>query len=276
MKRMFLGVALILACGLVVLGQQTAAGTQGSSETTAAANGAGKSANIQSGTHLSGQLQNTLDARKARVGDEVVLKTTEAIKSQGHVVVNKGARLIGNVTSVAQKTGSHKESQIGILFNRLESGSLAMPISATISSITQAHAQAQGNDDMIASDMGATSSSSTSARRAPATSGGGGSGGLLGGVTSTVGGVTNTATSTVGGATGAVGGTLNSTTNAAGQTTGGLGRSLGGIQITESSSTSAQGSSMLTLQGDNLHLEKGTTFNLVVNQSASAGASKNQ
>ena len=103
----------------------------------------------------------------------------------------------------------------------------------------------------------------TGAQRAPA----GQSGGLLGGAANTVGGVVNGATSTVGS-------TANSTTSAVGQTTSGVGQSLGRIQISESTSASAEGSSVLTLQGDNLHLEKGTTFTLLITQSASAGADK--
>ena len=155
--------------------------------------------NIQSGTHVAGQLQNTLDARKAKVGDQVVLKTTQVIKSDGHVVVNKGARSLGRVTSVEQKTGSSGQSQIGLLFDRLESGSLAVPITATISSITQAATHAQASqDDMV----GSGTSTMTSSRSTATTQRSGGpqsGGGLLGGVTNNAGGVVNTTTSAVGG-----------------------------------------------------------------------------
>jgi hypothetical protein len=123
----------------------------------------------------------------------------------------------------------------------------------------------------------------TSSRSAATTQRSGGSqsgGGLLGGVSNTAGGVVNTTTSAVGGvasgATSAVGSTVHSTTSAA-QTTAGVERSLGGIQINESSSTSAQGGSTLSLQRGNLRLEKDTTFNLVISQSAtSAGARKSR
>jgi hypothetical protein len=248
-------------------------------DTSATASQANKTINIQSGTHVAGQLQNTLDARKAKMGDQVVLKTTQAIKSDGHIVVSKGARLLGHVTSVEQKTSANGQSQIGLLFDRLESGSLAVPITATISSITRSATHAQASqDDMFGSDTSTMTSSRSTATTQR--SGGSQSGGLLGGVTNTAGGVVNTTTSAVGGvasgATSAVGSTVHSTTSAAGQTTAGVGRSLGGIQINESSSTSAQGGSTLSLQGGNLRLEKDTTFNLVISQSASAGAGKNQ
>jgi hypothetical protein len=195
-----------------------------------------------------------LDVRKAKVGDEVILKTTQAIKSNGRTVVPKGARLLGRVTDVVQRSGGDP-SRIGILFNRLEHGSLAMPITATISSVTNAAASARvRDDDGFASDASASSRSTTSTS----------SGGLLGGV----GGVLNSTTS-------AVGSTVNSTSNAAGSTNG-LGNSLGAVQITQSTSTAVQGESLLSLQGGNLRLEKGTRFNLVVTQSANAGIGRDQ
>ena len=102
MRRTILLIALTLACGCGVLAQtqETRTRAAGSNDTSATASQANKSINLQSGTHVAGQLQNTLDARKAKVGDQVVLKTTQAIKSDGHVVVNKGARLLGHVTLV--------------------------------------------------------------------------------------------------------------------------------------------------------------------------------
>jgi hypothetical protein len=51
----------------------------------------------------------------------------------------------------------------------------------------------------------------------------------------------------------------------------GVSRPLPGIQISQSSNTSVQGESVLSLQGGNLRLDKGTRFNLVLTQSASAG-----
>lgn len=281
MKRTVLALGLSLACAIVAYAQkaETRAASEANNQTSAAVNQAGKSINLDSGTRLSGELQNTIDVRKAKVGDQVVLKTTEAIKSGGRTVVGKGSRLVGHVTEVAQKDKGNGESRVGILFDRLEQGSLAVPISATISSITsgRASARANNNDRMFESDT--NSSSSARANRSASSSSSGTSssnGGLLGGV----GGVVNSTTSTVGGVVGgttsAVGSTVDSTTGAVGNTTTGVGRSLGGIQISESSNTSVEGSSVLSLQGGNLRLEKGTNFNLVLTQSASAAAGKSQ
>jgi hypothetical protein len=267
MKRTILVVSLSLACAVAAYAQQTDTRASGdlSNQTSAKA---GKVIQLDSGTRLAGELQNTLDVRKAKVGDQVLLKTTQAVKSGGHTVVPKGSRLIGHVTEVAQKGKGNGASRVGILFDRLEQGSLAVPISATISSITSGRASARSNNDGMF-DTGGSASSSTSSRSSASANNGGLLGGVVNSTTSTVGGV-------VGGTTSAVGTTVDSTTSAVGNTAGGLGRSLGGIQISESSSTSVEGSSVLSLQGGNLRLEKGTNFNLVLTQSASAGTGKNQ
>jgi len=262
MKRTILALGLSLTCSLLAHAQKTTADT--SSQTSTAAKQAGKSIQLDSGTRLSGQLQNTIDARNARVGDQVILKTTQAIKSEGHTIVGKGSRLVGHVTEVAQASKGKGESRIGILFDRLENGSLQVPIAATISSITGVKTNAATNDqDVFATDTSA--SGSARARSGSASS----NGGLLGGVGSTVGGV-------VGGTTSAVGSAVNSTTGAVGNTAAGVGHSLGGVRISQSSSATVEGSSVLSLQGQNLKLEKGTNFNLVLTESINAGAGPNQ
>jgi len=72
-----------------------------------------------------------------------------------------------------------------------------------------------------------------------------------------------------------VGTTVDATTNAVGNNATGVGSSLGGIQISQSTNASVEGSSVLS-QGSNLRLEKGTSFNLVLKQSARAGTAKDQ
>ncbi len=275
MKRTILALSLSLACAVVAYAQKTetqATGDAGN-QTSAGLSRPNKSINLESGTRLAAELQNAIDVRQARVGDQVVLKTTQAIKSQGRTIVGTGARLIGRVTEVARKSKGNGESHVGMLFDRLERGSLAIPITATISSITSGRASANAHDDDL---FGSNTSASGSARSTSSAGSSSSSGGLLGGVGSMV----NSTTSTVGTAVGAtasdVGATVDSTTNAVGSTATGVSRSLGRIQISESSNTSVAGGSVLSLQGDNLRLEKGTRFNLLLTQSASAGTVKDQ
>ncbi len=264
MNRSILALCMVTLCAFTVYAQRTETQGQAGSDISATASKTGKNIDIASGTRLAAELQSTVDVRKARVGDQVVLKTTQAIKSEGQTVVNKGARMIGHVTEVAQKTKSNSTSRVGLVFDRLENGALAFPISATITSVLSGRASARsGDDDLFASDAAAMSS--TSARSSSNSQ----SSGLLGGVTNTAGAVVNTTTS-------AAGTVVGNTTNTVNGTTSGLTRSLGGIQISESSSTSTEGGAVLSLPGDNLRLEKGTRFNLVLNQTATVSTTRQQ
>ena len=272
MKKAFLAISLATAISGVALAQTAETRGRTSTSNTTSASKQGQQLNLQSGTQLAAQLENTLDARHAKPGDRVVLKTTQAVRQGGEVVVPKGARLIGHITDVQRRTKNDNESVIGMTFDRLKNGSIDVPITATIVSITQARSQTQSSsDDLFGSQTMASSSSSSSA-----SAGSGPRGGLLGGVGNTVGGTLNTTTSTVGnvagGATTAVGSTIGATTNTTANTTGNVGGALRGLQITQSSDASAQGGSTLSLSGGNLRLESGTTFNLSVSSMANAGS----
>jgi hypothetical protein len=268
MKKLVPAIALIVAVAAVAVGQnaQTRGSATANSDTSVRKQG--RQVELQSGTQLAAQLENTLDAKRAKAGDRVVLKTVQAVKQNGQVVVPKGAQLVGHVTDVQQQTKSNAESSIGVVIDRLRTGSTETPITASILSITQTRSNTQAsNNDLFESDTMAQSSSSARSSSAQGSS----SGGLLGGVGNTVGGVVNTTTSTVGSTTNAVGNTVGATTSAAGNTTGNLTGSLRGLQITQSTDASVQGGSTMSLTGRNLRLESGTTFNLAVSSSSSAG-----
>jgi len=265
MKRFVLAVLLSIALAGLAVGQKAESRGNASAGSNASASKQGRQIGLQSGTQLSAQLENTLDARHAKPGDRVVMKTTQAVKQDGRVIVPKGAQLIGHVTEVQQRSKSNAESSIGVVVDRLRTGSTETPITASILSITQARSQAQAsNNDLLGSDTMAQSSSSSRSGVSSPSSGQRGGGGLLGGVGSTVGGVVNTTTSTVGNVAGT---TVGATSSANGSTTG----SLRGLQITQSGDASAQGGSTLSLTGRDLRLESGTTFNLAVSNSASVG-----
>ena len=248
MKKSILALFLALTCVALTSGQDVQ--SRSAASTTAETSANIGSIKLENGTRMSAELEKSLDVRKANVGDEVVLKTTQAIKSDGRVIVDKGARLFGRVTEVAKNSKSGT-SRIGILFNRLEKGPLAMQIRASITSVTVAATSARlSDDDALAGGDGASSRSTSST----------GSSTLIG-----AGGLISSSTAVLGS-------TVNSNTDAVGTMTGG--KSLGTIQISQSSNSSVQGESILSLQGGNLRLEKGTKFNLVVTQSASVGSGR--
>ncbi len=215
---------------------------------------------IASGTEIAGELQNSLNVEKAKVGDEVVLKTKKAIKQNGEVVVDKGAKLIGRVTQVKERAKGETMSRIGVLFDTLKHGDMTMPVQASIVSVVNVAARAATGDADIWADGNAATRTSTSSSSSS-------SGGLLGGVASTAGGVVNTATSTVGGVANAATNTVGGVANTASSTDGSIGR----IQVAQSTDASASGGSTLSLNGGNLKLEKGTTFNVALSSSAKVG-----
>ena len=262
MNRIVLAFGLLTIAVTGVFAQKTSTNVATTASTRASAmkNGA---AVIQSGTQISGQLQSTLDTKNARVGDQVVLKATNAVKQNGQTVVEKGSRLIGHVTEVQQRAKNGAGSRVGVVFDRLQQGGNSVPISAVITSVFQAQSAAGASvsdDDMMA--MGSTSTQTMTSTRSS-----GGGGGLLGGVV-------NSTTQTVSGVTNTAGQTVNGVTNTAGQTVGSTTRSVGGtlrgLQISQSTDASASGGSVLSLSNGDLRLEKGTTVNLAVSGSASA------
>ncbi len=209
---------------------------------------------LESGSSLDAKLLSTLDVRKSKVGDEVVLKTTKSIKQDGEVVIPKGTKLIGRVTEVKRKTDENKTSSLSMVFESIQNKDLSAPITATVVSITNAKGSATAGQLFGADAMGSSSSSGG------VSSGSSSGGGLLGGATSTVGGVLNTTTSTVGGVTNTAGSTVGGATQT-------LGGTLNGIRINQSASASASGSSTLTAENKNIRLEKGTQFQLQLTES---------
>src|SRR5690348_4818282 len=102
MKKVFwaLGLTMVFNVAGVVQAQKESGTTidqKASQSAGSQTNGsvAGNSAMLSSVTNLQAELQNTLDVRNAKIGDQVILKTTQAIKQNGQVVIPKGTNLIG-------------------------------------------------------------------------------------------------------------------------------------------------------------------------------------
>ena len=207
-------------------------------------------------------LQSTIDAKNAKVGDTVLLKTTKAVKQNGETVIAKGSSLIGRITEVSRRSKDNATSKVGMVIDRVEGKNLTAPINASIVSITDLRSTANVGDTLMTDTSG--SSRTTTTTSGGSSAGGGllgGGGGLLGGVGSTVGStvgtVVNTSAQTVGGVTNTAGQTL-------GTATGTLGRTINGLQISNSASGSANGSTTLSSGDRNVRLEKGVTFNLLI------------
>ena len=135
---LFVFLALLLACG-VLLAQETPppAGTGSAQQqvpsperpnTAAAPPQAGSTpaaapnnAKIAPGSVIPAQLTKTVDAKKAKQGDQVIAKVPQDLPStSGQVLVPKDSKVVGHVTEVQPRSKEQKESQLGIAFDRLE------------------------------------------------------------------------------------------------------------------------------------------------------------
>src|SRR5258707_8467784 len=99
---------------------------------------AGAPKRIAPGSVLPVSLTKTIEAKKAKTGDEVVAKVTQDMKAaSGEVLVPKDTKLVGHVTEAQPRSKEQKESQVGIAFDRavMKNGSevqLPMSIQAII------------------------------------------------------------------------------------------------------------------------------------------------
>src|SRR5258708_39338440 len=122
MKKLLLSISLVMTMTGLARGQGAETRGSATANNDTSVKKQGRQIDLQSGTQLAAQLENSLDARRAKSGDRVVLRTIQAVRQDGHVIVPKGAQLIGHVTAVQQQTKSNAESSIAVVFDRLRTG----------------------------------------------------------------------------------------------------------------------------------------------------------
>ncbi|MFY9559112.1 MAG: hypothetical protein WAQ52_02660 [Terriglobales bacterium] len=249
-------------------------GAQASSKTDAKAsqdatasgnNGQVSAANqLKAGSTVQAELTKPVDVRKNRPGDEVVAKTTQDVKSDGHVVLPKGSKIVGRVTQAQARAKGQEESQLGMVFDHaiLKDGT-QMPVAFTIQAIGRSESEAAAaaaaeNDNVMA---GGNAGGMTSAAGNAGMQGRGG----LGGVTSAAGSVVNTTGS-------AAGTTLNTAGSASAGVTGSLGATsqgvvgLPGMTLSSATSSRAGVGSVISSKNSNVRLDSGTRMILGVSK----------
>lgn len=235
--------------------QASAASTASAASSTAAsASPKGQSAEISNGTKISAELMSNVDASKAKEGDKVEARVTKNVRQHGKVVVRKGDKLVGHVTSVENSVNGKAGSSLGVAFDELVQGNSTTQLNTVLTSVFAAggSGQAEESDSMGMAPMPAP---------VAAPSGGGGRGllGAAGGaVGSTVGSTVGAAGSTLGRAGGTVGATTQNTLGA--NSSLGLATPVRQIHIGSSASaeSSAGTNSMLSTRNGDLRLESGT------------------
>jgi hypothetical protein len=264
MKRLVLFFAVtVLVCSSAL--------AQGSARGAASARGGAKAEAqnsnqtvfLDSGAQLSAELLATIEAGKAKPGDEFKMRTLKPVVVGGKEMIAKGSVLTGHVVESAKAQGKEGPSRLQLCFDQLRNKNLTMPLSATIEQITQVSVNSQSQIDDLGASSGAGGAGANAggATRSRTSTSGGSGGGLLGGVTGTV-------NNTVGGVVGATGqvtgqapGQVIATANGATANAKGL------IAITSTSSAEASGNSTLSLNGKNVKVEKGAVFLLRTDKS---------
>ncbi len=69
---------------------------------------------------VTGELEGKLDSKTAKVGDRIVLKTTDKVQTSDGTVIPRGSRLVGHVTEVQAYDTDHGPARIAIAFDHAE------------------------------------------------------------------------------------------------------------------------------------------------------------
>jgi len=210
---------------------------------------------IAPGSVIPVELTKSIDAKKAKTGDEVVAKVTMDLKTNsGEIVVPKDTKVVGHVTEAQTRSKEQKDSQVGIIFDRAvmkNGGEMQIPMSI------QAIIAPQGSNSGDANNGNEQSTATPSANASGASSNGGRAPGMGGtpppAPNASTGSNTPTDASTA----------ANAHEPITGKTQGVVG--LRDLKLATSATAAAQGS-VVSSEKNNVKLESGTFMLLRVNQ----------
>ena len=116
-----------------------------------------ESIHLTAGSTIPVMLDKGVDARKNKVGDEVIAKTTEHVKSEGRVVIPKNSKIVGHVTEAKARTKEESDSALGIAFDHavLKDGR-EIPLLLTIQAIAPDEASTSSALGMAPGTAGGT------------------------------------------------------------------------------------------------------------------------
>ncbi|HXJ87214.1 MAG TPA: hypothetical protein VMS18_10385 [Candidatus Binatia bacterium] len=210
---------------------------------------------IAPGSVIPVQLSKTVDAKKAKTGDEVVATVTQDMKTNsGDVLVPKDTKVIGHVTEAQPRNKEQRQSELGIAFDRAvikgDQTQLPMSIQAVIAPPSSSNNSNAGGPEQPPSSPAGNSPSAPMAGSRPGGMGGGSSTAPQQNYPASGGGdVSEPQTSARPAITG--------------DTQGVIGMS--DLKLESSSQNSQQGS-VLTSEKNNVKIEKGTLLLLRVSQ----------
>jgi hypothetical protein len=103
---------------------------------------------LPAGTIIYTELAKSVDATRAKPGDEIVARTTLAVLWQGKIAIPNDSKIFGHVTEAVALPGGDGQSRLGILFDRvlLKDGTKA-PIALTVQAIGRQTVTPHAGDD---------------------------------------------------------------------------------------------------------------------------------
>src|SRR5207245_4939351 len=99
-------------------GMQTQSATGAAASQTGSATGNSGAASLSGGTIIQAELSKSIDAKKAKQGDQVSAKTIEDVRSNGKVVIPKGSKLIGHIMEAKASTKEDSNSNLAIAWDK--------------------------------------------------------------------------------------------------------------------------------------------------------------
>lgn len=105
-------------------------------------------------TNVSAEVAQKMDSKNAKVGDDVVARTTAEAQLADGTKLPKGTRIMGKVTEVQAKTGAQPDGHLAFLFDHaVVKGGPDVPVHVTLLSISTP-ALPTAMDDHIAGGLG--------------------------------------------------------------------------------------------------------------------------
>lgn len=175
---------------------------------------------VQAATMVHAELNKTIDAKKAKPGDEVVAKTTTDFRTSNGTRVPKGTKLLGKVTEAKRhdkNAGAEGQSKLAFAFDRaVLKDKTEIPVQVVVQAIGAAQPPPPPGPDAAVSGGGMGSAQGNAGAGGPL-------GGTVGAAGSAAGGVAAGAGQTVGAVGDAAGSTVGATTSAVGDVAGSAG-----------------------------------------------------
>lgn len=98
---------------------------------------------------VTGELEKKLDTKDAKAGDPVVVKTTENATISNGLVIPKGSRIMGHVTTVQPHSDTNKNSQVTLQFDQAElKGGQTVPIASVLENVAPAEINVHPTDTL--------------------------------------------------------------------------------------------------------------------------------